>query len=167
MGQFKISYISKNGTLHYHIHFKTEPVQCDTNFKNEPAQGDTNSRMSQSKMTYVSKIYKFKMKYSRLQIGKLLMLMRRCVHRRLVNKWPISRGVKGQYFDSGGGFKAKVKVAIEADSGGPKSDDFSWNLHFLNCCIFPVNFIDFSALEVSKSEILEPKPLYLRGLSNF
>ena len=157
MSQFKTSYISKNGTLHYHIHFKTEPVQCDTNFKNEPAQGDTNSRMSQFKMTYVSKIYKFKMKYSRVQIGKLLMLPRRYVHRRLVNKWPISRCAKGQYFDSGGGFKAKVKVAIEADSDGPKSEDFSWNLHFLNCFIFLMNFIDFSVLEVSKSDILGSK----------
>ena len=76
----------------------------------------------------------------RVQIGKLLMLTKRYVHQRLVNKWPILRGVKGQYFDPGGGFKAKVKVALEADSDGPKSDDFSWNLHFRNCCIFPYEF---------------------------
>ena len=103
----------------------------------------------------------------RVHIGKLLMLTRRCVHRRLVNKLLISRGVKGQYFDPGGGFKAKVKVAIEADSDGPKSDDFSWNLHFRNCCIFLMNFIDVAVLEVSKSDMLEPKPLYLSGLSDF
>ena len=53
------------------------------------------------------------------------MLTRRYVHRRLVNKWPMLRGVKGQYFDSGGGFKAKVKIALEADSDGPETDDFS------------------------------------------
>ena len=95
------------------------------------------------------------------------MLTKRYVHQRLVNKWPILRGVKGQYFDPGGGFKAKVKVALEADSDGPKSDDFSWNLHFRNCCIFLMNFTYFGVLEVSKSDILEPKPLYLRGLSDF
>ena len=84
-----------------------------------------------------------------------------------MNKWPISRCAKGQFFDPGGGFKAKVKVALEADSDGPKSEDFSWNLHFLNCFIFLMNFIDFCVMEVSKSDILEPKPLYLRGLSDF
>jgi hypothetical protein len=103
----------------------------------------------------------------RVQIGKLLMLTRRYVHRRLVNKWQILRCAKGQYFDPGGGFKAKVKVALEADSDGPKSEDFSWNLHFLNCFIFPMNFVDFGVLEVSKSDILEPTPLYLSGLNDF
>ena len=35
------------------------------------------------------------------------------------------RGKKWQEFDSGGGFKAQVKIALEADSDGPESDDFS------------------------------------------
>ena len=61
----------------------------------------------------------------RVQIDKLLMLTKRYVHRHLVNKWPILKGVKRQYFDSDGGFKAKVKIALEADSDGPESDDFS------------------------------------------
>ena len=60
-----------------------------------------------------------------VQICKLLMLTRRYVHQCLVNKWPMLRDVKGQYFDSGGGFKAKVNIALEADSDGPESDDFS------------------------------------------
>ena len=84
-----------------------------------------------------------------------------------MNKGPILSGAKKQYFDSGGGFKTKVKVALEADSDGPKSDDLSWNLHFRNCLIFLMNFIDFGVLEVSKSHMLEPKPLYLHGLSDF
>ena len=61
----------------------------------------------------------------RVQSGNLLMLTRRYVHSGLVNKWLISSGVKGQYFDSGWGFKAKVKIALEADSDGPESHDFS------------------------------------------
>ncbi len=52
------------------------------------------------------------------------MLTKRYVHSGLVNKWPILSGVKGQYFDSGWGFKAKVNIALEADSDGPESDDF-------------------------------------------
>ena len=103
----------------------------------------------------------------RVQIGKLLMLTKRYVHQCLVNTWPILRGIKGQYFDSGGGFTSKVKVALEADSDGAESDDFSWNLHFRNCCIFLMNFIYFCVLEVSQSDIWDPKPLYLSGLSDF
>ena len=53
------------------------------------------------------------------------MLARRYVHSGLVNKWPMLSGVKQQYVDSGRGFKAKLKIALEADSDGPESDDFS------------------------------------------
>ena len=60
----------------------------------------------------------------RVQSGNLLMLTRRYVHSGLVNKLHILSGVKGQYFNSGWGFKAKVKIALEADSDGPESDDF-------------------------------------------
>ena len=92
---------------------------------------------------------------------------RRYVHRRFVNKWPIVRGVKGQYVDSGGGFKAKVKIALEADSDGPESDDFSLNLHVQFCCIFLMYLMYFGVMEGSKSDISKPKPLYLNALSDF
>ena len=103
----------------------------------------------------------------RVQIGKLLMLTRRYVHRGLVNKWPILSGVKGQYFDSGWGFKAKVKIAIEADFDGPESGDFSEKLHVQICFVFLMNLMYFGVLEGSKSVVLKPKPLYLNGLSDF
>ena len=68
------------------------------------------------------------------------MLTKRYAHQRLVNKWPISSGVKGQYFDSGGRFKAKGKVALEADPDGPESVDFFMQFAFSKLPLFPYGF---------------------------
>ena len=103
----------------------------------------------------------------RVQSGNLLMLTRRYVHCALVSKWLILSGVKGQYFDSGTGFKTKVKIELEADSDGPESDDFSQNVHVRFCCILLRFFMYFGVMEGSKSVISKPKPLYLNGFSDF
>ena len=64
-------------------------------------------------------------------------------------------------------FSDSTKIAFEADSDGPKSDDFPQISHIRFCCVFLVFLMHFGVQKGSNSVMLGSKPLYLNALGDF